>query len=224
MKYRTNAGFTLIELTITVIVIGILSTVAFLGVQNTLISNRDRTRLENVRAITTALEDYYSDNGEYPLGLELNPNSFATELSAANLTNVKTFLPELADSNLTGPQTDKFFSYCRYTSPGPCPADSSANWTTYHSKQYIYVTPYQAATDPQTVSIDTVAYGSTAWGCQITVYYDTDQTNGSDQGFALAYRKEYDGTWVFVKSRRGNVTIANTAAGTHPSSCTFTKL
>lgn len=223
MKNHTKLGFTLVELIITITVIGILSTVAFFGVGGLLASTRDKTHADNIRAISAALEDYYRDNGEYPLGSELNTNNSITEISASDLNTVKTLMPELNDSNLNGPSGYKFFAYCTYTSPGPCPSDTTSNWETYHSKQYIYLSTYAAATDPQVTQIAASFGNNTGWGCQITRYYDANQSDGSIQGYALAYRRETDGKWVFYKSRKGTVTITNYSSP-NPSTCDATEL
>lgn len=216
MNNRNTRGFTLIELLIAITVIGILSTAAFFGVGSILASTRDRTHEGNIRAIAAALEDYYGDNGEYPTGLEANPNNATTELSGADLINIQSILPELGDSNLTGPQNYTFFPYCSYTSPGPCPADTTTNWETYHSKQYLYLTTYAAASDPQATQIAATYGNNTGWGCAIERSY-------SNPGYVLAYRREADGRWMFYKSRRGTVTISNYSTP-NPNPCTFSTL
>lgn len=66
MKKSTSA-FTIIELIVAVTVIAILAgvtIVAYKGVQG---RSRDATRSSDIANITKALEQYYSDNGAYPI-------------------------------------------------------------------------------------------------------------------------------------------------------------
>ncbi|OYW85007.1 hypothetical protein B7Z17_03075 [Candidatus Saccharibacteria bacterium 32-49-10] len=69
MAMRTRSrGFTIVELLIVIVVIAILAAitiVAFNGVQQ---RARDSARATSLAAITKALELYYADNGQYPLG------------------------------------------------------------------------------------------------------------------------------------------------------------
>lgn len=210
INHRYALGFTLVELIITIVVIGILSTVAYLGVSGVQAIARDKTHENNARAIVTALEAYYGNNGEYPTGTEMNPNDATTELSAADLNNVKSILPELGDSNLSGPQNYTFFPYCSYGAP--CANNPPNDWPNFHAMQYIYLTVYTSGPPNQTTTIDDPAYGSTSWGCGFSLAK-------ADPGYVLAYRRELDSVWVFYKSKRGTVTL-------NPGSkaCTFSKL
>lgn len=59
-------GFTIVELLIVIVVIAILAAIAivsYVGIQE---RARDSQRLQDVQAITKALELYYADHGRYP--------------------------------------------------------------------------------------------------------------------------------------------------------------
>lgn len=63
---QKNNGFTIVELLIVIVVIGILAAitiVAYNGIQS---KARDAQRVSDVDLITKALEIYYIDNGRYP--------------------------------------------------------------------------------------------------------------------------------------------------------------
>lgn len=64
--HRKQTGFTIVELLIVIVVIGILAAitiVAFNGIQE---RARDAKRQSNIQAVAKALEMYYVDNGRYP--------------------------------------------------------------------------------------------------------------------------------------------------------------
>lgn len=65
--YRYKSGFTLIELLIVIAIIGILSALAVVALGKSRITARDVKRLADIKQIATALELYYSDNGNYPV-------------------------------------------------------------------------------------------------------------------------------------------------------------
>jgi prepilin-type N-terminal cleavage/methylation domain-containing protein len=63
---KNNNGFTIVELVVTVIVIGILVSAAFFGYTQVQKDSRNAERSSKVKIMTEALEKYYGKNGEYP--------------------------------------------------------------------------------------------------------------------------------------------------------------
>jgi prepilin-type N-terminal cleavage/methylation domain-containing protein len=91
MKLKTlknSKGFTIVELLIVIIIIGILAALvlnSFRGVQE---RARDTERRTDVNAQATQLEVYYTDNGGYPVYTgQVNTDSWITQnLKGADLT------------------------------------------------------------------------------------------------------------------------------------------
>lgn len=62
---RSGTGFTLLEMTIAMVILSLLAGVGFLSYLSVLESNRDSTRQSDLKRVQNALEMYYSDNHAY---------------------------------------------------------------------------------------------------------------------------------------------------------------
>lgn len=89
-----SKGFTIVELLIVIVVIGILATlvlITFTGIQQ---KARDSKRKTDLGAVQAALETYYSSNNSYPLASDLESTTWQK-------ANMKGFDPAaLADPKL----------------------------------------------------------------------------------------------------------------------------
>ncbi|HMH69819.1 MAG TPA: prepilin-type N-terminal cleavage/methylation domain-containing protein [Candidatus Saccharimonadales bacterium] len=63
---KRTSGFTIVEVTIVVIVIAILATITLVSYGKVQADSRDKTREGNVTVIVEGLEKYFMKNGEYP--------------------------------------------------------------------------------------------------------------------------------------------------------------
>lgn len=101
MKTAHNTGFTLIELLVVMTIVGILSVIGITTYQGLQSRARDTQRLDDARKIITALEQYKSGAGKYPLATNLlcagNLASWC-ESKEAN-TTTSPWIPELDTSN-----------------------------------------------------------------------------------------------------------------------------
>ncbi len=71
-RHNTERGFTLVEILIVVAIIGILASVALIGLGPVQKRGRDSRRISDMRETQTAIELYYSKCGYYP-GPAANP-------------------------------------------------------------------------------------------------------------------------------------------------------
>lgn len=75
---RKESGFTIVELLIVIVVIGILAALVvttFSGIQK---KARDSERQTDINAVHGQVEAYYAQNGKYPTLTNLNNTSFVT--------------------------------------------------------------------------------------------------------------------------------------------------
>ena len=65
---KKQSGFTLLELLIVIVIIGILALIIVPGLASGPKRARDAQRKSDMRAVKNALETYYNDNNVYPVG------------------------------------------------------------------------------------------------------------------------------------------------------------
>lgn len=138
-----SRGFTFVELLITITIIAILSAIALMTYTYVMKQGRDSKRMADLRAIQSALEQYYSDQGFYPFTNSTSPPIGLSELAVGNpftnsignpvspaspKTYIKSFpgdptgvvsyqyvaLPYYSGSMCKNSSADKCTSYCLY--------------------------------------------------------------------------------------------------------------
>ena len=85
VSLKKQKGFTLVELLIVIIIIGILATlviVTFTGVQA---KDRDSKRQTSIEAVDSHLEAFFAENGYYPTVIDLQDITASTGWVATNL-------------------------------------------------------------------------------------------------------------------------------------------
>ena len=65
--YIKQSGFTIVELLIVIVIIGILAAIAIVSYSGVTARARDSDRLADLTSVQVALEAFFNDNGGYPL-------------------------------------------------------------------------------------------------------------------------------------------------------------
>ncbi|MDD3887990.1 MAG: type II secretion system protein [Patescibacteria group bacterium] len=74
--FNIEAGFTLIEILVVVSIIGILASIALIGVDDARKKARDARRVSDLYQISQAVEMYNNASGQYPENLASNLSSY----------------------------------------------------------------------------------------------------------------------------------------------------
>lgn len=132
MKHKQkNAGFTLIELLVVISIIGILSTLAVVSLNNARVKARDAKRVSDIKQVQTALELYVSDSDGYPSGSNLTLGSgegstLSKDNGLAATTAGTVYMSQLPANPLPGGADYKYNSFTSSSAitacgTSPCP-------------------------------------------------------------------------------------------------------
>lgn len=115
---RNQTGFTIVELLIVIVVIGILAALVLNTFQGVQARARDTERRTDVNSIATQLEAYYADYGHYPDGSATSTCGEGTDSCALSVLQTRGLDEEaLNDPNgnainvATNPGTDNQYYY-----------------------------------------------------------------------------------------------------------------
>ena len=133
-----QSGFTIVELLIVIVVIGILAGLVittFAGIQQ---KGRDTERQTDLKAIHAQLEAYYAQNGNYPLLTEINTPALASAafkgLDQEALSDPQAATPK--NYELVGTPAAKVYSYQAFNSDGTTPCTVATSCVKYSITAY----------------------------------------------------------------------------------------
>ncbi|TXG78350.1 type II secretion system protein [Candidatus Dojkabacteria bacterium] len=119
--WRSQVGFTLVELLITISIIAILSTVAITVYTNAQKNARDGKRIEDIKQIQLALEQYYALNKAYlqPSSCPIGGGGCSIPPSDGTVFNdIKSFYQ--SNSNPRDPLSTGSYNYVYYINNTTC--------------------------------------------------------------------------------------------------------
>lgn len=98
LKKRSQQGFTIVELLIVIVVIGILAALVITTYNGIQQKGRNTERTTDLVAVAGQLEAYYAQNGRYPAGTDLGSTS------ASNVTFIQANMKGLDKEALRDPK------------------------------------------------------------------------------------------------------------------------
>jgi type II secretory pathway pseudopilin PulG len=75
----TDAGFTIVEILVIILIIGILSTLLILTYSGVQVRQRNTARINDIKLIQANLETFYAQSGFYPTLTEMNSSTWTTK-------------------------------------------------------------------------------------------------------------------------------------------------
>lgn len=211
-KVLRRQGFTIIEVIITIIVIGVLSSISVLAYQKTQALARDNKRKSDIITLSNALERYYDKNGQYPAGCTLNG-------SCEGSTGLVTYPNDNINPSTTAAQLSTILD--TDLSKIKDPRSASSNPFTEHKypvRNYGYSYHGGAVLAPSSNTVSGLA--NNYWFDDMCTYnfrldrsgYDTDV-----QTYILLYRSETENVTYVKAGEHGN--LPTLPSGSTNSTC-----
>jgi type IV pilus assembly protein PilA len=96
MNTKDNEGFTLVEIMIVVVIIGLLASMAIPAFQKVRTSSQDKAVLNNARQLSAASDQYYLENGVSTVTLTdlLGPTSYIKALNTVALETYPSYFTQ----------------------------------------------------------------------------------------------------------------------------------
>lgn len=85
MSNNIQAGFTILELIIVVLIVGVLSGIAFVSYSGVQEKGRDAERQSDMIAVKSQLETYFNDNGTYPIASTMTDDDASTIVGSSGI-------------------------------------------------------------------------------------------------------------------------------------------
>lgn len=121
---RVQKGFTLIELMVSITIIGILASVVLLQLNQTRVKSRDARRLEDIRTVINAIELYNSRFGFYPADDDLGSEGARWSLLTQQLRSAGFLVREAFDPINSTTYDYDYAAAPTYTAGGACPSNA----------------------------------------------------------------------------------------------------
>lgn len=163
-------GFTVVELVITIAIMGILLTLAVVNLNSTQANARDNERKSDVENIALQIENYYTNNDS---SVFMSGGTYlGTSYIYDSVDGIRTFLPDIETSSLYSPSSDQTGTISLVEATNTTTNPSSI-LPTPSANNDIYV--YQSLASDGGICIDPFI---TAGGCRkFNIFYYQETTN-----------------------------------------------
>lgn len=221
MRCFRHYGFTIVEISIVIAVIGVLTSIALVSFNQVQKQSRDNKRKADIAVMQSELEQYYEKNGEYPTGCS------KYTIAQASFCNVSNNYPTSASSF----NADTTLTSLRSTLPGigssfGDPLDNAGypfGLSNYGFSQHYF---YIGQMDSNTAAKSSSGLFGGASGEEITCSAGTYTWYGTPAGalpkattYLLAYYGEATGKWYIYQGKYG-YRLTTDIAGTTPAQAT----
>lgn len=115
---KNNKGFTIVELLIVIVVIGILALLVITAYSGIQAKARNSKRQTDLASLQTHLEAFYNDNGYYPSLTDMNTASFYPQLKGLDATALTDPSNATQSKTLVAAPAAKSYSYVVQDSSG----------------------------------------------------------------------------------------------------------
>jgi prepilin-type N-terminal cleavage/methylation domain-containing protein len=172
MKNQSKKGFTLVELLVVISIIGLLSTIAVVSLGSARGKSRDAKRIADMKQVSTALEQYYADQGNYPASATSGAAASGQVIGTSATTDTLTNSAAGFGTGTSGTVYMGRIPLCPGTLGTTCTATAAGTPpATYIQNYCYYTTTTSAATDyTLTVKLEATnpAAGINATNCKFT--------------------------------------------------------
>lgn len=126
-KNKKRHGFTIVELLIVIVVIGILAAISIVAYTDVQKRSRDSVRMQDVASIRKALEVYRADHGRYP-NSTANPglNGWEVSMDTSFMQSLREYMPNSPRDPANSAATSYYAYYRDVAGSYGCPASAGA--------------------------------------------------------------------------------------------------
>ena len=113
MNTKSNRGFTLVEIMIVVVIIGLLASMAIPAFQKVRTNSQDKAVLNNARQLSAASDQYYLENGVSTVVVSdlLGPTSYIKSLNTVALETYPTTFTQGVTITVAGVAGSRTITY-----------------------------------------------------------------------------------------------------------------
>ncbi|HET8883948.1 MAG TPA: prepilin-type N-terminal cleavage/methylation domain-containing protein [Candidatus Saccharimonadales bacterium] len=195
-SHRKNKGFTIVELIIIIVIIGLLVAISVVSYRQVTKGANDDQRKADIAVFQNELEKFYSENGVYPPGC---PDSTCTTSFLTNNTSSSMFVPSMTITTmktiLPGINVE-FGDPLSPTKTTPLMLRSNAQ------KEYYYF----GGTINVNLSASSVSYAANAnFPCTVQSALSPGQVGS----YVVGYFSEVTNAWVVKAGRHGVPMVVN---------------